>query len=79
MKTELKNDTITSSTGAVFSGAVQIYLDQLFVNITPADLHNAVRTNGAIVINNTVNKNLYQILTANFLKRHHGEYHRHGR
>jgi hypothetical protein len=79
LKTEIKNDTITSSLGSTFSGAVQIYIDQLFVNVTPANLHNAVKVNGKIVINSTTNKNLYAILTANFLKRHHGEYHRHGR
>src|ERR1035437_6392062 len=77
LKTEIKNDTITSSLGSTFSGAVQIYLDQLFVDVTPANLHNAVKVNGIIVINSTTNKNLYAILTANFLKRHHGEYHRH--
>ncbi|MDP4291278.1 MAG: hypothetical protein Q8908_09365 [Bacteroidota bacterium] len=79
LKTELKNDTITSSAGSVFSGAVQIYLDQLFVNVLPADLDNAVKTNGTIVINNMTNKNLYQIISENLLKRHRCEYHRHGR
>jgi hypothetical protein len=79
LKTELKNDTITSTSGSVFSGAVQIYLDQLFVNVLPVDLDNAVKTNGAIVINYNSNRNLYLLLTANLLKRHHGEYHRHSR
>jgi len=76
LNTELKNDTISSSLGTNFSGVVQVYLDQLFVNILPADLDNAVKTNGTIVINSTTNKNLYQIIAVNFLKRHHGEYHR---
>ena len=79
IKTELKNDTITSTSGSSFSGIVQVYLDQLFVGIVPADLDNAVKTNGVIVINSTTNANLYQILTVNFIKRHHGEYHRHNR
>jgi len=77
IKTELKNDTITSTSTSSFSGIVQVYLDQLFVGIAPADLDNAVKTNGTIVINSTTNANLYQILTVNFIKRHHGEYHRH--
>jgi hypothetical protein len=77
IKTELKNDTITSTSGSSFSGIVQVYLDQLFVGVAPADLDNAVKTNGTIVINSTTNANLYQILTVNFIKRHHGEYHRH--
>jgi hypothetical protein len=74
--TELKNDTITSTSTSAFSGAVQIYLDQLFVGITPAQLHSAVKTNGTIVISTTSNASLYRILTANFIKRHHGEYRR---
>lgn len=77
IKTELKNDTITSTSTSSFSGIVQVYLDQLFVGIAPADLDNAVKTNGTIVINSTTNANLYQILRVNFIKRHHGEYHRH--
>jgi hypothetical protein len=77
LKTELKNDTITSTSTSSFSGIVQVYLDQLFVGVAPADLDNAVMTNGTIVINSTTNANLYQILTVNFVKRHHGEYHRH--
>lgn len=76
LKTEIKNDTISSSIGSDFSGVVQVYLDQLFVNVRPADLNNAVKTNGKIVINSTTNKNLYHIIALNFLKRHHGEYHR---
>ena len=79
LKTELKNDTITSDASSAFSGAVQIYLDQLFVNVLPADLDNAVKTNGTIVINSTTNKNLYMILSANFLKRHHAEFNHHHR
>jgi len=77
IKTELKNDTITSTTTSAFSGVVQIYLDQLFLGITPAQLDSAVKTNGIIVINSTTNADLYQILAVNFIKRHHGEYHRH--
>ena len=75
--TELKNDTITSTSTSTFSGVVQIYLDQLFVGITPAQLHSAVKTNGTIVISTTSNANLYHILAVNFVKRHHGVYHRH--
>ena len=76
LKTELKNDTISSTTGSAFSGVVQVYLDQLFVNVLPADLDNALKTDGKIVINSTTNKNLYQIIAVNFVKKHHGEYHR---
>lgn len=76
LATELKNDTITSNLGSSFSGVIQIYLDQLFLNIHPADLKNAVKVNGVIVINSTTNKNLYQIISSNFLKRHQCEYFR---
>jgi hypothetical protein len=76
LKTELKNDTITSNFGSDFSGVVQVYLDQLFVNVLPADLNKAVKTNGKILINSTTNRNLYRILSENFVKRHHGEFHR---
>lgn len=77
LKTELKNDTINSSIGSNFSGVVQVYLNQMFVNVLPADLNHAVKTNGKILINSTVNKNLYRIMSVNFLKRHHGEYRHH--
>lgn len=77
LKTELKNDTITSNASSAFSGAIQVYLDQLFVNLLPADLDNAVKTNGTIVISSTSNRNLYMIIAANFLKRHHSEFNHH--
>lgn len=76
LKTKIMDDTISSSIGDDFSGVVQVYLDQLFLNVLPAALNNAVKTDGKIVINSTTNKNLYRIISVNFLKRHHCQYHR---
>ena len=78
-KTELKSDTIVSGGATDFTSTIQIYLDQLLLNIDPSALDNATLTNGTIRITATSNHQLYQMIMQNLSKDHHceNEHHEH--
>ncbi|MFY9151911.1 MAG: hypothetical protein WAO52_07855 [Prolixibacteraceae bacterium] len=78
-KTEQKNDTIISDVATDLSSNIEIYLDQLMLQVDIAALDNATLTDGKIVISATINNELYQIIMQN-LRRDHGckyEHHHH--
>ena len=79
-KTEQKiHDTIISGVATDLSSNIEIYLDQLMLQVDIAALDNATLTDGKIVISATINNELYQIIMQN-LRRDHGckyEHHHH--
>lgn len=80
-KTVQREDTIVSGGATDFSSTIQLYLDQLLLNVDPALLDNAVLTNGTLVISATSNSQLYLLLMQNLRRDHHCEnehYHHHG-
>jgi hypothetical protein len=76
-KTEQKNDTIISGGTSDFTSTIQLYLDQLLLQVDPAALDNAELTNGVLVISATSNKDLYEIILQNLRKDHHCEHGHH--
>jgi len=48
-----------SATGVDFVSVINLELDKLFSQVTPAELNSATRTNGVIVISSTSNTALY--------------------
>ncbi len=76
-KTVQKSDTIVSGGATDFTSTIQIYLDQLLLNIDPASLDNATLTNGTIMITATSNRQLYQMIMQNLGKDHHCQHEHH--
>jgi hypothetical protein len=72
-KTVQREDTIVSGGATDFSSTIQIYLDQLLLNVDPALLNNAVLTNGILVISATSNSQLYLLIMQNLGRDHHCE------
>jgi uncharacterized lipoprotein YajG len=69
-KTQQKNDTMVAGGSADFTSTIQLYLDQLLLQVDPSALDNAELTNGTIVISATSNKHLYDIILQNLRKDH---------
>lgn len=69
-KTEQKNDTIISGITTDLSSNIEIYLDQLMLQVDIAELDNATLTDGKLVISATVNKDLYETILDNLKKDH---------
>jgi hypothetical protein len=79
-KTVLKDDTIEAGGATDFTSTIQIYLDQLLLNVDLTALDNAELTNGALVISATSNRQLYMLIMQNLRKDHqcmHEHHHRH--
>ncbi len=79
-KTEQRSDTIVSGGATDFTSTIQLYLDQLLLNVDPAVLANATLTNGILVISATSNHQLYWLIMQNLMKDHgceHEHHHRH--
>lgn len=78
-KTERGSVEITSADIAVFSSTIQLYLDQLMLDVQVSALENAVQTNGTIVISADSNSEVYNLIMQNLRKDHHCEHsHHHG-
>lgn len=78
-KTEKDSVTVTAADQADFTSAIQLYLDQLMVDLLPSTLDNATLTNGVLVISAESNKELYRIILRNLIKNHHCRHsHKHG-
>ena len=76
-KTEKDSVTVTAADNTDFASVIQIFLDQLMVEIQPAALDNATLTNGVLVISADKNRELYRIIVRNLIKNHHSR-HFHG-
>jgi len=76
-KTERDSVEITTADLSVFSSTIQLYLDQLMADIQISALDNATLTNGAIIISEESNTELYTLIMRNLLRDHHCE-HEHG-
>jgi hypothetical protein len=76
-KTEKDSVTVTAADNTDFASVIQIFLDQLMVEIQPAALDNATLTNGVLVISADKNRELYRIILRNLIKNHYSR-HFHG-
>ena len=76
-KTEKDSVTVTSTDNTDFASVIQIYLDQLMVDVLPTVLDNATLTNGTLVISADKNRELYWILVRNLIKNHHCRHYHH--
>ncbi|NVO20619.1 MAG: hypothetical protein HXX13_13040 [Bacteroidetes bacterium] len=78
-KTDQTDDTIATGTSIDYTSTIQLYLDQLFLNIDPATLSSATLTNGVLVISATSNKKIYHFILHNLGHNHkcHHEHHHH--
>ncbi len=70
-KTEKDSVTVTSTDNTDFASVIQIYLDQLMVEILPSALDNATLTDGVLVISADKNRELYRIVVRNLIKNHY--------
>jgi len=78
-KTEKESVEITSADISVFSSVIQLYLDQLMMDISPEQLDNAILTDGELIISAQSNTDLYRIFMRNLGRDHHCEHgHGHG-
>lgn len=69
-----KNDTIVAGVATDLSSTIQIYLDQLMVQVDISALDHATLTDGKLVISATSNKVLYQLIMQNLRKDHGCKY-----
>ena len=63
IKTEVKDVTVNSTTN--LSTVITMHLSRLLNHVSAASLDAAVKTNGTIVISNSVNKNIYNLIRSN--------------
>lgn len=75
--TQQKNDTIISGVATDLSSTIEIYLDQIMLQVDIAALDNATLTDGKLVISATLNKELYQLILQNLRRDHHCKYEDH--
>jgi hypothetical protein len=64
-KTERDSVEITADNASLFSSTIQLYLDQLMVDIQPSALDKAKQTDGTIIISKESNIELYRIIMRN--------------
>lgn len=76
-KTEKDSVTVTSTDNTDFASVIQIYLDQLMVDVLPTVLDKATLTNGTLVISADKNRELYWIFVRNLIKNHHCRHYHH--
>jgi hypothetical protein len=78
-KTVQKGDTIASGGAIEFTSTIQLYFDQLLLNVDPALLDNAILTNGILAITSNSNSQLYHLLLENLRLDHNceNEHHEH--
>jgi hypothetical protein len=67
-KTERDSVEITAADVSLFSSTIQLYLDQLMVDIQPSALDSAKLTNGNLIISAESNIELYRIIMRNLGK-----------
>lgn len=70
-KTEHNGDTIVSGVATDFSSTIQVYLDQLLLDVDISALDNATLTNGILLISAEANTELYHLIMQNLRKDHH--------
>lgn len=73
-KSEKDSVIVTTTDNADFASVIQLYLDQLMVEIQPSALDNATLTDGILVISADKNKELYRIVMRNLGKNHHSRH-----
>jgi hypothetical protein len=72
-KTEKESVEINESNMEIVS-YVQLYLDELFLGITPQQLDDAVLTDGVLVISDDTNSELYQAVWGKLTEDHDSDY-----
>jgi len=83
-KTEKENVEVTEESVDITS-IIQVYLDELMMDVDPADLDNADQTDGVIIISADSNAAIYQIVVRNlahdrrthYKHKHHDDDHEH--
>ncbi len=78
-KTVQKGDTIIAGGITDFTSTIQVYLDQLLLQVDLTALDNATLTNGVLLISATSNKELYELILHNLKKDHHCGFEHHHR
>lgn len=73
-KTEQKGDTIIAGTVTDISSTIEIYLDQLMLQVDIAELDNATLTDGKLMISATLNKDIYETFINNLRKDHRSKH-----
>lgn len=72
-KTEKESVEINESNMELVS-YVQLYLDELFMNVTPGQLDDAVLTDGVLVISADTNSEVYQTVMGKLTEDHDSDY-----
>ncbi len=75
-KTQKDSVNVTSNLNANITSYVQIYLNKLMANVQPADLNNAAKVNGAIVISDSTNMHIFYAILHSLEMDHHCYYRR---
>ena len=72
-KTEKENVEVTEE-GIDITSEIQIYLDELMLDVDPEDLENARLSDGVILISSKVNRSIYETIFGNLKRDCHAEY-----